>query len=286
MKKSISIKADKPQYITATNITFAQVDSWFGHTVADLKMDIIFPETNTGKKYPCVLWVCGGAWVSMDKSVHLAYLSKLAMSGFVVASVQYRTSNEAKYQSQIQDIKAGIRYLKANAKRYNIDERRFGIMGESAGAYLSAMSALNNDKSLDVGEYLDFSSEVNAACLWYPPTDLTTFPIDNPASPEALMLGNNIVSNQNEVANASPINHVTKDAPPCLIIHGTNDNIVPFSQSEELYERLKKCGCDVTLLSVENAEHADVRFFQDAIWDEIASFFENKMRLFVYSQLV
>lgn len=286
MKRSISIKADKPQYITATNITFAQVDSWFGHTRADLKMDIIFPETHTEKKYPCLLWVCGGAWISMDKSVHLAYLSKIAMSGFVVASVQYRTSNEANYPSQIQDVKAAIRYLKANTDRYNIDDRRFGIMGESAGAYISAMAAFNNDKSLDVGEYLEFSSEVNAACLWYPPTNLTDFPVNNPISPEALMLGNNIASNQDEVLKASPINCVTKNAPPCLIIHGTNDNIVPFSQSEELYDKLEECGCDVTLLSVENAEHADIRFFQDALWKEIISFFENKMRLFVYSRLV
>ncbi len=286
MKESIAVKIDKPQYITVTDITFAQVDSWFGHTKQDLKMNIIFPEIYTAKKYPCIIWICGGAWLSMDKSIHLAYLSKLAMAGFVVASIQYRTSNEAAYPSQIQDIKAGIRYLKAHSKEYNIDEKRFGVMGESAGGYLSAMAAFNNDKSLDVGEYLEYSSEVNAVCMWYSPINLTKFVKDNPASPESLMLGGNLTANLDDVLKASPISYVTKNAPPCLIIHGTKDNTVPFSQSQELYDKLEQCGGDVTFLAIEGADHADIHFFQDEIWNKIISFFKHKMRVFLYSRLV
>lgn len=286
MKESIAVKIDKPQYITVTDITFAQVDSWFGHTKQDLKMNIIFPEIYTAKKYPCIIWICGGAWLSMDKSIHLAYLSKLAMAGFVVASIQYRTSNEATYPSQIQDIKAGIRYLKAHSKEYNIDEKRFGVMGESAGGYLSAMAAFNNDKSLDVGEYLEYSSEVNAVCMWYSPINLTKLVKDNPASPESLMLGGNLTANLDDVLKASPISYVTKNAPPCLIIHGTKDNTVPFSQSQELYDKLEQCGGDVTFLAVEGADHADIHFFQDEIWNKIISFFKHKMRVFLYSRLV
>lgn len=163
MKRTISINPTKPQYITVTNLSYAQIDYWFGHARMDLKLDIIFPEEHTEKKYPCIVWICGGGWLSMDKSVHMAYLSKLALEGFVVASVQYRTSNEASYPSQIQDVKAGIRYLKAHSERYHIDIERIGIMGDSAGGYLTAMAAFDNDKSLDVGAYLDYSSEVKAA---------------------------------------------------------------------------------------------------------------------------
>ena len=83
---------------------------------------------------------------------------------------EYRTSNEGKYPTQIQDVKAAIRYLRAYAERFNIDEEKIGVMGESA--------ALDNASGLDVGEHLEKSSRAQAACAWYPPTDLTAFPHD------------------------------------------------------------------------------------------------------------
>ena len=86
-KKTLKLSVEKPQYITVNDITYAQVDSWFGHCRRDLKLDIIYPETKDGKIYPCILWICGGAWLMMDKSAHNLYLSRLASSGFVVASV-------------------------------------------------------------------------------------------------------------------------------------------------------------------------------------------------------
>ena len=89
MKRTIHVKPAAPQYSVITNITFAQTDAWFGHTTQDLRMDLIYPE-DTAHDYPCIVWICGGAWLSIDKSAHLAYLSELARAGFVVASVQYR----------------------------------------------------------------------------------------------------------------------------------------------------------------------------------------------------
>ena len=112
----------------------------------------------------------------MDKAAHLAYLGTLAQEGFVVASVEYRTSNEGTHPMQLCDIKAAIRYLRAYAKRYRINSEKFGVMGESAGGYLTCMAALDRDKKLDTGEYLEYSSQVQAACPWYPPTDASHFP--------------------------------------------------------------------------------------------------------------
>ena len=120
MRRRIQVEAEKPQFCVTTGITFAQADAWFGNTVQDLKLDLIYPRDNT-RKYPCVVWICGGAWIQMDRSAHLAYLSVLAQQGFVVASVEYRTSNEAKFPAPLQDVKAGIRYLRAHADRFNID---------------------------------------------------------------------------------------------------------------------------------------------------------------------
>ena len=213
----------------------------------------------------------------MDKSAHLAYLAQLARKGFAVASVEYRTSNEGSFPMQLVDVKSAIRYLKAHAERYRINPDAFGVMGESAGGYLTCMAALDMDASLEVGDYLEQSSQVQAACPWYPPTDLATFPHENEkqaaASPESLMMGFSVMDHSKEAKENSPVSKVTPDAPPFFIIHGNEDKTVPFSQSEELYEVLEKAGCDVTLLALDGADHADLMFFQEKVWEQLAEFF-------------
>ena len=182
---------------------------------------------------------------------------------------------------QIQDVKAAIRYLRAHADRYRIDAEYIGVTGESAGGYLTCMAALDEDVSLDVGDYLEQSSKVQAACPWYPPTDTSKFQYQEAeqcaASPESLLLGFNVMKNPEKGYENSPVSKVTKEAPPFLIIHGTNDRTVPFSQSESLYESLEKNGCDVTFLALEGADHADLQFFQDEVWERMISFFKEKL---------
>ena len=87
----------------------------------------------------------------------------------------------------------------------------------------------------------------------------------------------NVMRNQEEGLAACPVSFVTKDAPPFLIIHGEEDHTVPFSQGVLIYEELEKVGCDVTLLAIEGADHADLRFFQREIWQEITKFFKEKL---------
>ena len=280
MREKIKIKVEAPQYSVVTGITFAQVDAWFDHTRRDLKMDIIYPEDKT-KRYPCVVWICGGAWIRLDRSAHLAYLTELARSGFVVASVEYRTTNEGPFPIQLTDVKAGIRYLKAWRERYNIDPDRVGVMGESAGGYLAAMAALAEEPSFDVGAFTEYSSKVQAACPWYPPSDVTSFPHPSveeaAASMESLLLGKNVVRYQEEALKICPVSFVTKDAPPFLIIHGDNDHTVPFSQGEILHDKLESAGADVKLLVLEGADHADMPFFQKELWQRIIAFFQDKL---------
>lgn len=281
MKKTLKPETTKPQYVVTTDITYAQVDFWFGHCRRDLKLDLIYPEDGEGKTYPCIVWICGGAWQRMDKAAHLAYLGTLAQEGFVVASVEYRTSNEGTHPMQLCDIKAAIRYLRAYAKRYRINSEKFGVMGESAGGYLTCMAALDQDKKLDTGEYLEYSSQVQAACPWYPPTDASHFPYDDvekaAMSSESLLMGFNVMTHPQEAYENSPVSKVTPDAPPFLLIHGTKDSTVPFSQSEELYDALEAAGCDVTLLALDGAEHADLMFFQDEVWQQIIAFFKRTL---------
>ena len=281
MKEKLMINITKPQYVQVSDITYAQVDSWYDHCRRDLKLDLIYPEDMSDKRYPCIVWICGGGWMRIDKTAHLSYLSTLAHQGFVVCSVEYRTSNEGCYPMQIEDVKAAIRYLRAHADRYRIDKEHFGAMGESAGGFLTCMAALDHDKVHDVGEYLEESSSIQAACPWYPPTNLSTFKYKDAeecaASMESLLLGYNTMRNIKEAYNSSPVSKVTKDAPPFLIIHGINDQTVPFEQSEELYDKLIENGCDADLIALEGADHADLQFFQDELWDRIIEFFKTKL---------
>ena len=240
MKKTIHIDVKEPQYMVNTNVTFAQVPGWCGHITQDLKMDIIFPR-EAAKPVPGIVWICGGGWLEMSTCAHLAYLTELARCGFVVASVQYRTSNEAKFPAQLMDVKAAIRYLRAHAARYHLDPGRMGVMGESAGGHLTAMAALTGkEKAFDQGDYLEYSSEVQAACPWYVPTDVTKMPVDIPrdmqAAPESLLIGMNAALHMEEALKACPVSYVTEDAPPFLILHGMNDHTVPFQQGEILHE--------------------------------------------------
>lgn len=280
MRENLKVKVTAPQYSFVSGVTFAQVDAWYDHTRRDLKMDIIYPEDKT-KKYPCVVWICGGAWIRLDRSAHTAYLSELARSGFVVASVEYRTSNEGCFPIQLQDVKAGIRYLRALSDRYHIDPARIGVMGESAGGYLTAMAALVDDPAFDVGAFTDFSSKVQAACPWYPPADVTGFaypsPLEAAASMESLLFGKNVALHKEEVLKICPVSYVTKDAPPFLIIHGDNDHTVPFEQGEIMHDKLEAAGADVKLLILEGADHADMPFFQEELWQRIIGFFQAKL---------
>lgn len=280
MRETVNIQVTEPTYYAATGVAFSQVDAWFGHTRQDLRMDIIYPE-DPEKTYPCIVWICGGAWLQMDRSAHLPYLAGLAREGFVVASPQYRTSNEATFPAQLIDIKSAIRYLRAHSERYRIDTEHLGVMGESAGGHLTAMAALADDSAYDVGSHLEYSSQVQAACPWYPPTDVTSFPYPSPleaaASPESLMTGLNVMLHQKEAEKACPVSYVSEDAPPFMILHGINDHTVPFTQGEILHDRLEEAGCDVKLVAIEGADHADRQFFQKETWQRIAEFFHEKL---------
>ena len=147
--------------------------------------------------------------------------------------------------------------------------------------YLTAMAALNNDTVYDVGEYTEQSSKVQAACPWYPPTDVSSFPYETAeqaaASPESLLLGRNVMLYKEDAIKICPVTYVTNDAPPFMIIHGTNDCTVPFTQGELLHDRLEAAGCDVQLIAIEGANHADYQFFQRETWRRIIDFFHDKL---------
>ncbi|MDR0494930.1 MAG: alpha/beta hydrolase [Treponema sp.] len=273
-KEEITIKVTDPTYYLDEEVTYGQADAWFGNVTRDLRMDIIYPKDEL-RRYPCIVWVCGGGWEQMNRGAHIPYLSDLARRGFVVASVDYRLGHEALFPGALIDIKAAIRYLRAHSKRYSINTDKFGVMGESAGGYLAAMTALAGGKEFESGEYLDQSSAVQAACPWYMPCDLVKLAKENLIRPAFFSGGDENDEQHQRFIN--PLSYITEKAPPFLLIHGTGDTLVPFKHSEMIYDALAKKGVEVKLVGLTGEGHAGPQFFQRPLWDIIASFFVEKL---------
>jgi acetyl esterase/lipase len=254
------------------------------------KLDLYLPE-KSDKPLPVIVFVHGGGWQAGDKQ-HCPAIPFVAR-GYAVASVNYRLSNHARFPAQIEDCKGAIRWLRANAERYNLDPKHFGAWGESAGGHLVALLGTTGDvKELEgKGGHADLSSRVQAVCDVYGPTDFLVIAaqaaetgrksaIDHDAdsSPEAKLIGGAIPKNKDRAAKASPITYVSKDDAPFLILHGTRDNLVPVAQSEVLHKALKKAGVESTLVSLEGAGHGGKEFGTPEIRRRVEDFFDRHLK--------
>ena len=212
---------------------------------------------------PVIIWVHGGAWRAGDKSQPDAALTLLS-AGYAVASVDYQLSQEALFPAQIENCKAAVRWLRANAERYNLDRQHFGAWGPSAGGHLVALlGTAHGVREWDrLGDNQEWSSEVQAVCDWFGPTDFLrmndapgAMDHDAPDSPESQLVGGPIQENKDLVARANPITYITPDDPPFLIVHGDRDDLVPVNQSELLHAALQQAGVLSTLMVIEGAGH-------------------------------
>jgi acetyl esterase/lipase len=253
------------------------------------KLDLFIPPGATNP-LPLIIWVHGGAWLggSKDQCPALSYLPK----GYAVASINYRLSQHAIFPAQIEDCKAAVRWLRANAKEYNLDPNRFAAWGASAGGHLVALLGTAGDaKKFDVGANLDVSSRVQAVVDFFGPTDLTRMAQDAlpgsridhdaPDAPEAKLIGGPVQEHKEKAATANPITYVAKDNPPFLIMHGNKDELVPYQQSELLRDALQKAGVPVTFKIIEGAGHG---FGGPDIDRQVAAFFDQQLQPNVISK--
>jgi acetyl esterase/lipase len=169
------------------------------------------------------------------------------------------------FPAQIQDCKAAIRWLRANAAKYHLDPDRVGVGGDSAGGHLVALLGTTGDvKGLEgQGGNLDQSSRVQAVVDWFGPTDFVTWPPDFNKTVYSFitaLIGGPANENQEKARKASPLFYVNKDSAPFLILHGDKDNVVPPAQSEDLAKALKKAGVKVTLQIVKGSGHGGPAF--------------------------
>ena len=157
--------------------------------------------------------------------------------------------------------------MRANAGQYNIDPKRFGVWGASAGGHLVALLGTTGDvKDFDKGENLKISSSIQAVCDFFGPTDFTKmsqFPSamqHNAAdSPESKLIGGAIQQSKDACRRANPITYISSDDPPFLIVHGDKDTVVPYNQSELLHEALKNSGVPIIFHTVEGGGHGGFR---------------------------
>jgi acetyl esterase/lipase len=228
----------------------------------ELKLDLYW-QARTAAPAPAIVWIHGGAWRAGDKSQPDAALSLLS-AGYGVASVGYRLSQEALFPAQIEDCRAAVRWLRANAERYNLDPHRFGAWGASAGGHLAALlGTTHHVREWDrLGDNQEWSSAVQAVCDWFGPTDFLrmndvpgVMDHDAPDSPESQLVGGPIQENRDRVARANPITYIAPGAPPFLIVHGDRDDLVPLNQSELLHAALQQAGVTSTLIVVKGAGH-------------------------------
>lgn len=193
---------------------------------------------------PAVILIHGGGWKSGDRRIYHYYCVKLAEKGYATATISYRLSREAPYPAAVQDAKCAVRWLRANAAKYNVDPGKIAVLGGSAGGHLAMMVGYSEGvKSLEgEGGNPGVSSRVQAVINFYGPTDLTTDFARKAGVVIDFMGGKTYDEAQEQYREASPITHVTKNAPPTLILHGTIDDIVPVSQADLLAEKLKQLG--------------------------------------------
>jgi len=221
-----------------------------------LKADIFLPPLEE-KSRPAVLFIHGGGWIEGDRSQLRGYGILLARLGFVCMCNSYRLSNESIWPAQIQDVNCAIRYLRTNATDLGLDPDRIGVSGNSAGGHLSLMAAATNYDQIFEGEggSNEVSSEIKAVCAIYPPTTIRQLEMLNPLENAFLMLMGKEAKKE-DFDKASPLNYVTEDYPPCMLIHGSTDSVVRLKDSTKFYEKLIEFNRPASLHIFSEEEHA------------------------------
>lgn len=288
----VKVTPVQAQIDTISGIIYHQAFSL--NSVRQLRMTIMVPRTTVKK--PALVYLPGGGFTTAAWEKFIELRTALAREGFVVAAAEYRTVPD-KFPALLEDAKAAVRYLRANAERFNIDADHIGVIGDSAGGYLSMMTACTNgERKFDVGENLEFSSAVQAAVSFYGISDLRSIgeglgaEIEavhhSPAVTEALLVhgpafntfaGADIFSDPQKADEASPLHHVDGNEPPMLLLHGAQDKLVSPLQSVKLFKALQERGEDAQYILVENAAHGDAPWYQDAVIDKVVQFCKDKL---------
>ncbi len=235
------------------------------------KLDLYIP-AGVGGPLPVVIWTSGSAWMAdTGKRGAGGLAAQLNPAGYAVAGVSIRSSSQVKFPGQLHDIKAAIRWLRANAAKYGLDPDHIAIMGDSSGGWATAMAAVTGDARELEGSVgtTGVSSQVQAAVAFYPPTDFLTMDFwalqrcsgtachNSEGSPESRLVGCAIQTCPDKVQAANPLRYISAADPPIMILHGDSDQLVPHNQGEQLYMALNKACKESIFISLPKAPHGN-----------------------------
>jgi len=222
-------------------------------------MDFYLPEAGAAPR-PLVICIHGGGWAGGDKRAYAWLAEALARKGFAAVSLTYRFAPTWRCPTAMDDVQRAVRWLRKNAPQYGLDPKRFGAIGGSAGGHLASYIGLTDTRDNSDPELASYSSRVQCVVDCYGPVDLEGMMRSASAPIVGSFLGKPLQGNEEDYRKASPVTHVSKDAPPFLIVHGTRDvgtsrGQVPIEQSIDFHAKLRQAGADATLLKLEGAGH-------------------------------
>jgi acetyl esterase/lipase len=224
----------------------------------DLKLDLAMPKEGTGP-FPAIVCVHGGGWKAGSRQSLAKTIEGMGARGYVAVTISYRFSPAARFPAQIEDCKAAVRWLRANAAKYHVDPGRIGAVGFSAGGHLVCLLGTTdkNDGLEGQAGNLEQSSRVQAVVSFFGPTDFTTKTWTDEVEREFLipLFGTTLEQNPDIYKKASSISYVTKDDPPFLFFHGTEDRLVGLRHSQLLADKLKGVGVNARLVIMEGEGH-------------------------------
>jgi acetyl esterase/lipase len=244
-----------------------------------LLLDIMRPEPQPENRMPVVIQIHGGGWQTGSKDgEHNRFFAE---QGFFTISIEYRLSGEATFPAQIEDVKMAVRWVHEHAEEYHLDAQRIGVWGHSSGGHLAALLGASGDRRTpeDKPVIERYSVQVQAVATLSGPADLLHMGEwnPNPNSFESQLLGGPVLERVELARNASPVAFINGAMPPFLIIHGIQDDLVPFQQAVILNNALIAVNANVRFLLVEGGHglredwRIDVRevlaFFQEHLCD-------------------
>jgi acetyl esterase/lipase len=280
------LRAPKQTMASATYSVKILKGLTYSHVGGVPRLADLFLPLGMDRPAPVILWVHGGGWRFGDRNLAPDLSRWFAERGFAMVSFEYRLSDEAKFPDPVADVKTAVRWVRSIAQEYSLDADAIGLWGSSAGAHLSACAALSGEQFI-TEEHSGFSSTVNAVVDGYGSTDFSrvdedrlaappkipdaetvvvelTVPTAHPDSFESRLIGVTVQKGAPEVDRANPVNYVHSASPPFLILHGESDALVPWTQSQLLYEALAKAGSEVTLVKYQRLGHG---FFNNSDLD-------------------
>lgn len=246
----LALAAESESIVWTPNIEFSNPND------QHLQLNLASPK-GTGP-FPAVLCIHGGGFRAGARESYDGLCKRLAERGYVAATVTYRLAPKYPFPAAVLDVKAAVRWLRANASKHHIDPERIGVTGGSAGGHLAQFLGVTAGVSrFEVGDNLQSSSAVQCVVNFFGPSDLTRSYGKSVDAAEVLplFLGGNVEQARHQHVLASPLYWVTPQAAPTLCVHGTDDKYVAYEQAEWLVDRLKAADVEARLLTLPGAGH-------------------------------